>query len=320
MSHEVETMMYAGDVPWHGLGNYVGDNPVNSKEAIVAAELGWKVEKQPMFLQDGTESKISKAIVRESDGRELGNVGFGYEPYQNVEAFEFLDSLVDEGLMRYHTAGSLRGGQRIFLLGKIGDTEILPDDKVDQYLLCYNSHDGSSLLRALFTAVRVVCANTCSAALQRGKGDGVALRHTKNMRDRLDEGKKVLGLAHQEFDKHTEFAKKLTQLKMPIKRWDTFTETLIPDNPEAKHNTRAENARETLTELFEIGRGTEIKGVKGTGWGAYGAVVEYANYRRSSRGGDEAQARRFESSLFGNGAQFIQKGTQLLQGYLQEAA
>lgn len=324
MVAEVETMMYAGDTPWHGLGNYVGDDPVTSKEAITAAGLDWEVEKRPLWTADAEgrptiDVETHMAVVRKTDNSKLGIVGANYVPVQNWDSFEFMDALVDEGLMRYHTAGSLRNGQRIWLLGKIGQSDILPKDTLDRYLLLWNTHDGSGALRALFTSVRVVCANTARIALSQGKGEGVYLRHTTNIKNRLEKAKEVLGLANKEFDKFVEFAQALSKLKVSSAGFEKFAEFLIPDNPEAESNTRAENSRLELTNLFTDGRGQNLPGVRGTGWAAYSAVVEFANYFRSSRGGDAAQERRFESSLFGSGDQLIQKSVGFLQKSLKAA-
>jgi phage/plasmid-like protein (TIGR03299 family) len=312
MASEVETMMYCisgGEgPPWHGLGTYVGDSPVTSEEAIQAAGLDWEVEKRPLWTADAAGNPTLEVDTHMA-------VGSNYVPVQNRGSFEFMDALVDEGLMRYHTAGSLRNGQRIWLLGKIGQSDILPNDVIDRYLLFWNTHDGSGALRALFTATRVVCANTAKIALSQGKGDGVYLRHTTNIKNRLEKAKEVLGLATKEFDKFEEFAKALTQLKMNSLAFEKFSEVIVPDNPTADSNARAENTRLELANLFEAGRGQDIPGVKGTGWAAYSAVVEFTNYQRSSRGGDAAQERRFESSLFGSGDQLIQKSV----GYLQKA-
>ena len=45
MSHEVETMAYANETPWHGLGTPVADT-LTPKEMLQAAGLDWKVEKK----------------------------------------------------------------------------------------------------------------------------------------------------------------------------------------------------------------------------------------------------------------------------------
>ena len=45
MAHEVETMAYAGKVPWHGLGRKVSDN-MSPEEMLVAAQLDWSVSKR----------------------------------------------------------------------------------------------------------------------------------------------------------------------------------------------------------------------------------------------------------------------------------
>lgn len=320
MSAEIENMFYAGSTPWHGLGTYVGDDPLLSKDAIMAAGLDWEVEKRPLWTADAEgepalEIDTHMAVVRKTDDQKLGIVGSNYVPVQNSSSFEFMDALVDEGLMRYHTAGSLRGGQRIWLLGKIGQSDILPKDTLDRYLFLWNTHDGSGALRVLFTSVRVVCANTARIALSQGRGEGVCLRHTTNIKNRLEKAKKVLGLANVEFDKFIQFAQALSKLKMSAANFEKFSEFLVPDNPDAGSNTRAENTRLELANLFTDGRGQTLPGVRGTGWAAYSAVVEFANYFRASRGGDAAQERRFESSLFGSGDQLIQKSA----GFLQKA-
>jgi len=318
MSHEVESMMYVGATPWHGLGEFCGDEPLTSEEAIIKAGLDWEVSKVPLWACHESEEDMSPihthmAIRRDTDHEVLGVVGTRYQPVQNREAFQFMDALVEAGEMKYHTAGSLRNGQRIFLLGKIGSSEVVPNDKVDHFLFLYNTHDGSGALRCLFTQVRVVCANTARLALSAGKKEGVYLKHTANIKDRLEEARKILGIARNEFDAFDEFMKSMSSIGMNAEMVDTYLNSLIPDNEEAERNTRTENQRGELLNLFENGVGMDIKGVGGTMWGAYSATVEYVNFHRGTRSDNgQAQAKRFESSMFGSGNGMIQKSVEIL--------
>ena len=163
MPAAVETMMYTKTTPWHGLGEYVGDYPVLSEEAIVAAGLDWEVEKCPAFavLDDGTTEHDIQALghyfnVRTSDKTVLGrSVQETYSVLQNREAFTFMDTLAGPGnLVRYHTAGSLHNGRHIWLLAEVmGLTlEPVPGDVTEPYILLVNGHDGRMPLKALFTS------------------------------------------------------------------------------------------------------------------------------------------------------------------------
>ena len=54
--HAIETMMYAGETPWHGLGAKVPSN-VSWREAIAVAGLDWEVAKG--FTRAIAESLVS---------------------------------------------------------------------------------------------------------------------------------------------------------------------------------------------------------------------------------------------------------------------
>lgn len=319
MAHEIDTMMYSGATPWHGLGKYVGNEPVTTDVAYKMAGLDWNVEKRDLFtypdnLSPAIEVTSNKAVVRMDTGSVLGVVGNGYRCFQNLEMADFADGLVQDGSMRIHTAGSLREGSRVWMLGKVGSAEIVPGDKVDHYLFLYNSHDGSAAFRCLFTTVRVVCANTARAALSSGKGDGVSIRHTKNMALKVDEARRVLGIGQKAFDESDEFMSKLADIPMAPSDWIDFCLTLFP-SPEVKDGKQsrravsiAENNRRKLTSLYFDGRGARIPGVQGTAWGAFNAVTEFANYHRTTRGDN-----RFESLMLGSGADFVRRSTNVLR-------
>ncbi len=307
----VDTMMYAGQVPWHGLGTYVGENAVLSFEALHLSGLDWEVEKMPLFthfdaLQEIAEVPTHRVVVRSDSNAQLGVVGKGYQCLQNFEAFEFLDALVSEGSMKYHTAGSLRGGKTVWMLGKIGEFEAVPGDKVDQYLLGHNCHDGSGSFRVFFTTVRVVCANTARVALNRGKSQGIAIRHTRNMKSRVADAQKALGLAVEAHQANEEYIKWLASIQLTGKKVTDIIDSLIP-LPEEGNPTKALNQQAQLRDLYLNGVGQDIPGVSGTGWAFHNAVTEYTNYHRTSRGGH-----RFESAILGSGSKFVERADKLL--------
>jgi phage/plasmid-like protein (TIGR03299 family) len=111
-------MMYAGEVPWHRLGTKL-DQPATAREAIHAAGLDYLVELKPLETSEGNEVPIRKATVRTDTNEVLGVVGNGYIPVQNFQAFGFLDAVVADGGLRYHTAGALGRGERIWMLAKL---------------------------------------------------------------------------------------------------------------------------------------------------------------------------------------------------------
>ena len=135
MSHNVETMAYAGELPWHGLGVPVS-NDMSAYEMMEAAQLNWTVKKVPMFRlnnsvieQDnlnqyhgGMLIKNKMALIREEDNTELDVVGKNWHPVQNQEAFDFFYDWVEEGKMEMHTAGSLSNGKIVWILAKVNET------------------------------------------------------------------------------------------------------------------------------------------------------------------------------------------------------
>ena len=124
MAHNLATtdgnaaMMYTGEVPWHKLGTKLAQ-PATAREAIEAAGLNYRVDLKSLNTEDGTAVSQRKGVVRSDNGKVLGVVGNSYVPVQNYQAFGFLDAVVAEGGLRYHTAGALGNGERIWMLAKL---------------------------------------------------------------------------------------------------------------------------------------------------------------------------------------------------------
>lgn len=319
MAHELCTvngrtaMMYVGEVPWHGLGTRL-EAPATAREAIQAAGLDYEVALADLTTTGGIPVTSRKAVIRTDTDDVLGVVGDRYRPIQNAECFAFLDSVVADGALRYHTAGAFRKGEKIWMLAKLpGHIRVrYSDDITEKYLLLSNSHDGSSALRAFFTSIRVVCANTLTMADREGRGEGISIRHLGNLTTKIRQAREVLGIAARYFDDLDGQFDFLARHYPNYAQVSGFFKTLVPD-PEEGNPTRARNTRDELFRLFEGGRGQDIPEIKSTSYAAFHAVIEYVDHFRPTRAKTEFDraSNRLESAWFGSGSQLKRKALQL---------
>lgn len=320
MAHELAvsngktSMAYFGESPWHGLGTAL-DNPATAAEAIVAAGLDYHIDLLPLQTTDGRPVPRRKAAVRSDNGTVLGVVGNSYVPIQNAAAFEFLDAVVADGGLRYHTVGALGRGERIWLLAKLpGHIRVNDsDDITEKYLLLSNSHDGTAALRVFFTPIRVVCANTLSIAHRQGRHHGVSVLHKGDLQAKVQEAQKVLGIAHR-FYEEVELKIDVLAHHYPTReQLDQLFSSLFPDPVENPDRSRAGCIRQELFHLFEHGRGQDIEGIRHTAWAALNAVTEYIDHHRPTRASSasERAGRRLNSQWFGSGARLKAKAWEL---------
>jgi len=312
MAHEIESMIYAGATPWHGLGTQVSD-AISTSEAIEKAGLNWTVSLKPLQLADGRKVQANAAI-RDSDSKVLGVVGPTWKPLQNHEAFAWFDPILANGEARLETAMSLRGGERIAILARIvGDPLVIvpkADDRVEQFILLSNGHDGRLAVRCGFTPVRVVCANTLAMAHEDKQSKLLRLLHRGNIVGTLDTVRDAMNVARAQFEATADQFRYLASrnisiadLKKYVQRVfrqrinvvDAQDAQLVAPEPELLEEPKGIFGK--IVPLFEHGRGNDLPGVKGTWWGAYNAVSEFLSHER---GAD--QAIRVNSVLLGQGA------------------
>jgi len=319
MAHNLATtngkaaMMYTGEVPWHRLGTKL-DQPATAREAITAAGLDYEVKLTPVTTYDGLEVPKTNAVVRYDTQTVLGVVSNRYVPVQNQQAFGFLDSVVAEGGLRYHTAGALGQGEKIWMLAKLpGHIRVKnSDDLVDKFLLLSNSHDGSAAMRVFFTPIRVVCQNTLTLAERGSRGQGVSILHKGDLQAKIHDAQQVLGFATRFYDDAGERINRLASHYPSQTQLTAYFRELYPD-PEEGSNTRAANVRQELHRLFEEGIGHDEPSIKHSSWVAFNAVTEFVDHVRPGRGLNDSErtSRRLDSIWFGSGAQLKQKAWKL---------
>jgi len=305
MAHEVENMFSVKQTPWHKLGVILKESPT-AEDAIIQAGLDWKVEKRPLFFNanDGYEKAGENfAVVRDSDNSFLGTSGKNWQPLQNTEAFSFFDPFIESGEASFETAGSLAGGQRVWILAKINrdPIEIVKGDEIEKYVLLSNRHySGQSVIGAL-TPIRVVCANTEAMAVRGATATKNLFRasHSKRMHDRLAEVQVTIAQADKAFKETAEFYKRFAKKQINTKQLQSFINNVFEFADVVKEGREQffkDKMTKTIFELFETGLGSDIKGVRGTAWGAYNSVTEYVQHYKKPN-----EEQRLEQSWFGAG-------------------
>ncbi len=321
MSHELATtadgrpaMMYAGTPPWHGLGTAL-ENPATSAEALAAAGLDFTVELSPLQTAEGVPVPARNAAVRSDTGAVLGVVGDRYRPIQNRDCFAFMDGLSASGEVRYHTAGALGGGERVWMLAKLpGRIRILGgDDVTEKYLLLSTTHDGTAALRVHYTPVRVVCSNTLAMAHRGRSGPEVRVRHTGDPASKVAEARQILGTAEKFYEELAEGLNALARHTPKAAELEDYFQALYPDPKEGRNPARSRNVREELFRLFERGIGQDLPETRHTSWAALNAVTEYVDHHRTGRGENVLQRResRLTSAWFGSGARLKERAYRL---------
>lgn len=310
MGHELEiledgraSMFYAGEVPWHGLGTRV-EEAQTSEEAIKLAGLDWDVELGQLW--GGPSQRLIDgrfAVYRVTDGKVLGVTnGRSYRPVQNREVFAFADSLVQDRVLRYETAGSLHGGAQVWVLARLdGNIEVAGDRHVP-YLLLRNGHDASTPVSALPTSVRVVCRNTLDMAFNQDGKRGVRIRHTVNVKERMEEARRVLAVTTEQQRRYTEWLQSAAATRVAASEFDTLQAALFGP----LDDTTGKQRREAI-ELFRRMYDAETAAVGQNAYAMANAVTGYGNHGIEFRPNAEG-SERMVGVTFGSGAAFMQRG------------
>jgi phage/plasmid-like protein (TIGR03299 family) len=300
MSHEVESMAWAHEVPWHGLGNRVEGN-VTCEEMLVAAGLDWTVEEVPCFVNiDGKQVPVErKALIRSSDKKILTVTGMNWRPFQNKDVMNFFREFTAVGGCTLETAGSLRGGKVVWALARVSAGFTLNGrDSTKCYILLVSPHEVGKASTARTTGVRVVCANTLAmAGGVQGKNAEYRQSHVYDFD--TSAARATVQLAKEEMARMELDAIALQQLK--LSQFDTVRLLAKFFQPALKDGTE-HNIEELINEpdarspkLQRVLWATEkaAGATPGNGWGVLNGVTYYSDHMA----GNSKDSRLFNSWL-----------------------
>lgn len=288
----VETMAYAGEVPWHGLGVQVS-NDLTPQQMMEKASLDWDVKKYATYTEfKGKRVPLEKkALIRMSDGKVLTEVGPDWNEVQNADAFQFFYDFVLAGDMEMHTAGSLKDGRLIWVLAKVKESfDLFGGDKVDSYLLFSNPHLYGKSIDVKFTPIRVVCNNTLTMALNTKN----KVSYTQSHRTIFDPEmvKETMGLASEKFSKYKEMAEFLGKKKVTAENLLAYFDDVFPrtsGKKEVKEAADLSRNAKLCVDVLEKQPGANF--AEGSYWQAFNAVTYVT---------DHLQGRNADNRLYSN--------------------
>ncbi|MFB3237458.1 MULTISPECIES: DUF932 domain-containing protein [Aeromonas] len=302
MAHLIDSMAYTGQTPWHGLGNILP--PQQSLDVwLQAAGMNWTIEQSDVLYQGAPDNPIlhtypdSKVLYRSDTLAPLSVVSQRYNVVQPHEVLHFYQDLVEAGGFELETAGSLKGGRKLWALAKTGrDLMLKGGDLVKSYLLLATSCDGTLCTTAQFTSVRVVCNNTLQVAVGNQTG---AIKVPHSTQFDATAVKQALGLGVSQWDHFGQYAKELSQRPVAPQEALRFFSDLLAQ-PLDEESIVLTRSVQRLYELYQgAGMGAELASSHNTAWGLVNAVTEYVDHHRRTR----SQDHRLDSAWFGQGAQ-----------------
>lgn len=310
--HDIDTstgraaIAFVGATPWHGLGQKL-DEDADIDTWRIQAGMDWKLISSPVQFTNaqgaiGTMAD-RRVLLRDDTQVPLAVVSDNYKVVQPGEVLDFYDSLVKGAGFKLHTAGVLAGGRKYWALAETGlETRIKGQDQIAGFLLLATACDGTLATRAMFTSVRVVCANTLGIAVDASDRSDASshIRVPHSAKFDADKVKAQLGIVEGRWETFTEEVNALAERKVSRKDAVEWLVKVFGDASkpvEEQENAKARTMQQVMT-LFEgHGRGSDLRSADGTAWGLVNAVTEFVDHHRG-----RSASTRLEAAWFGDGA------------------
>lgn len=295
---------YTGKVPWHGFGHEMPEDQTLDQWRV-AAGLDWSVIPRKIKYRIPTE--VAKypdehkfydgrvVLLRDDSYAPLSIVSTRFKVVQPAETLDFFKSLIEKNGFKMCTAGSLRGGRRIWAMADTGKAFSIGNDQVEAYMLLATAYDGTFATTAQFTSIRVVCNNTLEFSLNGSSSGCIKVPHTQDFN--AVDVKVELGL-EESWGQFRDNVLQLASLKVTKQQAiDYFLTVCGVTEDEAADGKQLSNVKKLIS-YYERGPGATLPSAKGTAWGLVNAVTYLADHGRRAKD----NGTRFDSASFGSGA------------------
>lgn len=256
--------------------------------------LEWKVRQEPVQTESGIIIPGHMAIVREDTNVPLSIMADGYQPYQNHELIDLLEKVSNQTGMEVKKSGLFGNGEKVFIQLKSDDLK-LGNDRIEGYLTGINSFDGSTSLAFGPSNITISCQNSFFAAF---RGLSTKVRHTKNMKLRIEDILKTLTRTLEEEKKMFKHIVQLSETRIDDGNIESVLRKLFNisnDVVDLEDDEQVSTVTRNKIDQFYVDMNGELKSKGDNLWGLFSGVTKYTTHSMNKGNSD----RNMENKMFG---------------------
>lgn len=271
-------------------------NSEDLTRALTDHKLNFHVESVQMKHPTTDEPIPYFATMRTDTGAILGaGLSDRYKPIQNADGFAMVADLGQQNkdgaiFARGMTFDKGRVAVAQIDLGEmvIGDTGRHGfRDAVRRRITWTNSHDGTGAAHIFTTPIRVVCANTLTAAISSAK-DKISIRHTSSAPERMEEAAEVLRLVDGMLVKTEKAYNSMAAARVYQDSFEEVLRTLWPtEGLKGRPLKNAIDSKTRVSRYFKDADGGRIE--RDTAWNLYNAITRYNDHDTTVRTDGDAR-------------------------------
>lgn len=300
------TIVRVNDLPWGDLGTDVSHTR-DMDTLLKASDLDWGVKKVPAaalvdqndvegFPLPSTPMPVlipdRFAIIRDDTGAALGVGGNYWTPIHNRDGGWLIEGLMEQGVVKPIRAGTTHQDRRTFIVGTYnGAIQIGGVDPVDTIFALWNRHDGRGSLTAAVLHIRRGCSNQLPGIVSALMGGTIArkgsktrerlfswnIRHTTKFQDRAAQVREAMEKTQQANQVFQATAEALLTRPFGIDDMKAVADRLFPtEGVKIRTKTTNEARQDAVVSLYR--EADNLNDVRGTAWGGWNAVAEYADH------------------------------------------
>ena len=276
------------------------------EEALKLSHLDYTVEKVPVFLQDGTPIPGAFCTKREDSNITYGVVGSQFEIVQNIEGFDFINSMVPEGL-KFLKAGE--NNRFIYIIAQLPEFDLM-GDKVAPHIIFQNSHSGSTTLKATIAPLRIVCENQFNLTFRKVTNK-ISLRHTKSIKGKLHTAQEVLIHSSDYISEFQKEAILMAQNRVSKSQVDHLLDEVFEIKTEF-NPTQVRRMEEKRDRFMAAYQAEDNQNFIGTQWGLVNAYTDFVTHKPLKKDTPQALENHFiKSTLKGSINDFVNQVSRL---------